>query len=186
MSGYTVHTQMNILFHMALATLYSRKQSLNNCLFLYNRGCIWYWWRLYTCSLGGAHAMLNLDLYPAACSNYMMVKEQFTKNNHCADGNKSSKSNKYKQLMLLVNVLQLGFKITVSLCLHPLFPLCISSQHSTAMTGQLILTLSPSTMMTARAAGSRSLTLHALVWECVCLCVCVWTHSCVDCWDRSH
>lgn len=41
------------------------------------------------------------------------------------------------------------------------------------MTGQLILTLSPSTTMTARAAGSHSLALHALVCVCVCLLVCV-------------
>lgn len=59
----------------------------------------------------------------------MMVKEQLTKNSHCADGNKSPKSNKDTQLMLLVNVLQLYFKIIVSLshsvCLQPLFFHCV-------------------------------------------------------------
>lgn len=58
----------------------------------------------------------------------MMVKEQFIKkkqNIHCVDGNKSLKSNKNKQLMLLVSVPQLCFKIPVSLCLNHFPIVCI-------------------------------------------------------------
>jgi len=56
----------------------------------------------------------------------------------------SSKGNKNNRFVLLVSVPQQLKSLTA----FPLL-LCASTQHSTATTGQLILTLSPPTNMTA-------------------------------------
>ena len=57
-----------------------------------------------------AHAVTKLDSYPVAGSKYAMVKEQFTKNIHHADGNKSPKSNKNTHVTQLVRAPQLSLR----------------------------------------------------------------------------
>lgn len=133
----------------------------------------------------GTHAALKLDSYPAACGNYMMVKEQFTKkkNSHCADGNKSSKSNKNKQLMLLVNVPQLCFKIPVSVCNH--FPIvCI---HPALHCDDRSVNIDIISLHNDDSSSCRKLLISSAC-ACMWVCVFVWvrTQHCVDCRDRSH
>lgn len=127
----------------------------------------------------GTHAV-KLNSYPGDCCNYMMVKKQFTIKRHVLYWwNRSSKSIKQRQLMLLVSVPQLCLKVSVSLCLQPLSHCVHPPSAPLSMTGQLILTLFPSAMMTAQAAGSCSLALHVPV--CLCACVCVCAHAPL-CW----
>lgn len=115
----------NIRVYLGSTRLWHHLIATNNPIILsffvsiHNRGCdidggyaLW---------LGVAHMLCWSLIYiqqPAAITWWW--KSSLQKNSHCVDGNKSSKSNKNKQLMLLVNVPQLCFKISVFLCLEPL------------------------------------------------------------------
>lgn len=116
------------------------------------------------------------EVWHACCDEVLIHTQQFAaitrwrksslqKNIHRADGNKSPKKQQEcarDAVSRSPTARPNALNISASLCLPPLSLLCLSTQHSTAMTGQLILTLSPSIAMTARAAGSRSLALRAL------------------------
>lgn len=119
------------------------------------------------------------DSYPTAWGSYMEEEKPLGKQKRggSANGKESSKNNKIKQLSFLASVPQLALKC-------PSLAACC--QCSTAMTGQLMLTLSPSTTVTAWAAGSRSLAPHVPLWMRKDSSECVHVHNSVDCWDTLH
>lgn len=154
---------------------------------MHNRGRMQYWWRL--CSLlwiGVAHNTRAWFISSSLQQLHDAERAVYWKTAIVVMGTTVLKATRISNWCCSSMSHSYAFKSPSLFLSASTLPLCASSQHFIAMTGQLILTLSPSTTMTARAAGSRSLALHALVRARNDVWVCTYTHDGVDCWDRRH